>query len=299
MKRWLFLLPLAMALAAAGGALACLYLLGDEDETSDAIEAHVASSALGESRPYRVHLPDSYQREPKRRYPVVYVLDGGAQDAHTADSSALMARIGAMPEAIVVGIPSVSAEHRQRDYTPPGMRQDLDTPGSAFGQGDRFLAFLRSDLIPDIERRYRANDARMLAGYSRGGLFVLYALSAAPDLFRGYLANSPALWRDDDAMVSRFDRFLVSQPRTDARLFLSLGTAENEKMTRAFRSALDRVRAHAPPMLCWHAQFTPDAGHNHNAALATPVGLRWIFDPGWVPPSGNSACGALAVSLAE
>ena len=290
MKRWLIVLPLAMVLAAAGGALACLLTFDSDDETSGAIEAVIVSTTLGETRSYLVHLPDSYRREPQRRYPVIYVLDGGSQGAHTAASAALMARIAVMPEAIVIGIPSVSSEHRQRDYTPPGMRQDLEAKDSPPGAGDRFLAFLRSELIPDVGRRYRTTDARVLAGYSRGGLFVLYALSADPALFRGYIANSPALWRDDGRMVSRLDDFLVSHRQVNARLFLSLGTAENEKMSRAFESTLRKLRAHAPPALCWHAQFTPDAGHNDNAALATPAGLRWILDPAWMPPTGESGC---------
>lgn len=294
MKRWRIVLPLAMMLAAAGGALACLLMFDGDDETSGTIEAVVVSTKLGEARSYLVHLPDSYRREPQRRYPVIYVLDGGSQGAHTAASAALMARIAIMPEAIVIGIPSVSSEHRQRDYTPPGMRQDLETKDSAPGAGDRFLAFLRSELIPDVERNYRATDTRVLAGHSRGGLFVLYALSADPSLFRGYIANSPALWRDDNRMLSRLDDFVVSQRQTDARLFLSLGTAENDKMTHAFGLALRKLRAHAPPVLCWHAQFTPDAGHNDNAALATPTGLRWTFDPGWLPPMGESGCGRTA-----
>ena len=290
MKRWRLILPLAMAVAAAGGALACLLMLDGDEDNSGAIEASLVSATLGESRPYLVYLPDSYRREPNRRYPVVYVLDGGSQAAHTAASSALMARIATMPEAIVVGIPSIDAEHRARDYTPPGMRQEVDAKDSDPGEGDRFLDFLRSELIPDIGRRYRTTNTRVLAGYSRGGLFVIYALSADPALFRGYIANSPALWRDDGRMVSRLDRFLDAQPQADARVFLSLGTAENPKMTRAFEATLRSLRAHAPPSLCWHAQFTPDAGHNDNAALATPVGLRWIFDPAWVPPTGTSGC---------
>lgn len=291
MKRWLYVFPLAMALSAIIGAIAVQEILGGDEEPSAAVEASIASKILGESRPYRVHLPDSYEREPERRYPVVYVLDGGSQDAHTASSSALMASIAAMPEVIVVGIPSVDTQHRQRDYTPPGMRQDLEAKESPVGEGDRFLGFLRTELIPRIERDYRTTNDRVLAGYSRGGLFVMYALSADPTLFRGYLANSPALWRDDDRMVSRLDAFLASQPRTDARLFLSLGTAENEKMTRAFRLGVSRLQAHASPALCWHAQFTPGAGHDDNTRLATPVGLRWVFDPQWVPSTGTSRCG--------
>src|SRR5688572_8281794 len=78
------------------------------------------SQVLSERRELLVHLPESYEREDAQRYPVVYVLDGSSQASHTADSARHLARIGVMPEIIVVGIPA-NDENRQRDYTPPYM----------------------------------------------------------------------------------------------------------------------------------------------------------------------------------
>lgn len=69
------------------------------------------------------------------------------------------------------------------DYTPRATRQDLDRSDSPFGRADRFLDFLRKELIPAVEGRYRASGLRILAGNSRGGLFVVYALTIDPRLF--------------------------------------------------------------------------------------------------------------------
>jgi predicted alpha/beta superfamily hydrolase len=52
-------------------------------------------------------------------------------------------------------------------------------PGDAKGSGEgpKFLAFLKSELIPLIEANYRADPARrILGGHSFGGLFTLYAM---------------------------------------------------------------------------------------------------------------------------
>jgi predicted alpha/beta superfamily hydrolase len=194
-----------------------------------------------------------------------------------------MARIGASPETIVVGIPNVDGKGRQRDYTPPGMRQDIDDADGPQGRADRFLAFLRSELIPHVEREFRANGERTLAGNSRGGLFAVYALTAGDGSFRHYIANSPALWRDDDAMVQRLDRFLRGhRAGLHADLFLSLGGAENAKMRRAFGRAVATLQRDASPGLRWKAYTTPAATHADNARKATPVALRWI--------AGDDAC---------
>lgn len=285
MKRCLAVaLPLAVASTALITWFSALYVF-ERPVFDESVEQKTISSAtLGEQRDYLVHLPESYGREPGRLYPVIYVLDGSSQDLHTAASAALLARIGVTPEYIVVGIPNVDGKGRQRDYTPPGMRQDIDVDDGPGGRADAFLAFLRGELIPEIERSYRATSSRFLAGNSRGGLFVVYALTAEPALFETYLANSPAMWRDDDEMVDRLEQFLRESPSIESALFLSLGERENDKMKGAFERTVAALRSHAPATLRWRAQLTPGAVHRNNANRATPVALRWAHEPGWVPP---------------
>ena len=273
---------LSLVLVAAASWLATAYWFGREVPDPSVQQRSLQSAVLGEERTYAVHLPDGYARSPKQRYPVVYVLDGTSQSTHTAASAGVMARIGAMPEVIVIGIPS--GDKRNRDYTPPGMRQDTDEANSPDGEAGRFLGFLQRELIPRVEREFRTSDMRVLAGNSRGGLFVVHALTTQPELFDAWIANSPALWRDDGEMVKRLQRFLRDTPDARTRLFLSLGDAENAKMTHAYRQALAVLRDEAPRGLQWRALTTPGAGHDDNARKATPLALQWIWRDGDAPP---------------
>lgn len=241
------------------------------------VDGTVSSKVLREDREFVVMLPESYARDPGRRYPVIYVLDGDSQHAQTAASAALLARIGVMPEVIVIGIPPKDGRGRQRDYTPPGMRQDTDAADGPEGAADRFLAFLKDELIPRVEHDYRTCAPRMLAGNSRGGLFVVYSLLSEPSLFDARFAFSPALWRDDDAIVTRLDRFLASSPALAGFLYLSLGDMENEKMTGAFKRTVAILERRAPRALRWRAELTRGGDHGNNAYLSTPVGLHALF----------------------
>ena len=277
MKKWGLAIVSTTLLTAVVTHLATRLALAPPASADGAEERALHSTVLQEERQFRVHLPASYGRDPGRRYPVIYVLDGSSQDVHTAASAALLARIGAIPEAIVVGIPNVGGDGRQRDYTPPGMRQDGDAAAGPFGRGDRFLAFLRDELIPRVERDYRTARPRMLAGNSRGALFVVYSLLAEPSLFDARFGHSPALWRDDGVMVSRLATFLASSPAPDGFLFLSLGDGENAKMTAAFERAVATLQRGAPRALRWRAEVTRGADHGTNAPLATPVGLYAMF----------------------
>ncbi|MCI0330232.1 MAG: hypothetical protein L0196_04675 [candidate division Zixibacteria bacterium] len=277
MKKWIFALILTAAVSSFATFAVNDYLAHRPTFGENVEVKALFSDSLGEKREFLVHLPESYSREPARRYPVMYVLDGSSEDIHTAASAALMARIGVIPELLIVGIPNTSGEGRQRDYTPPGLRQDIDKSDSPEGKADRFLAFLKAELIPHVESTYRTAGPRMLAGNSRGGLLVVYSLIAEPTLFATRFAHSPALWRDEDALVVQLEKFLASRPGLDGFLYLSLGGEENEKMTKAFKRAISVLEAQAPPSLKWHADFTPGANHGNNAELATPVGLKQFF----------------------
>jgi predicted alpha/beta superfamily hydrolase len=272
-KQWLLALATTATLFAAATFLA-REILGDEPAVPGALPDTLRSAILGEDREYLVHLPAGYGTDTSARYPVLYVLDGTSQSGHTAESAALLARIGTIPPLIVVGVPSVDGETRDRDYTPPDMRLDTDEATSPMGEADRFLAFLRDELIGRVEQQYRTTRPRMLAGWSRGGLFVVYSQLAAPALFEGRFAHSPALWREGDLIATQLRE---AGDLNAGLLYLSLGDAENEKMTAAFRHTVEVLRQDPPPGLRWRADFSAGGDHGSNPRLSTPVGLCEMF----------------------
>jgi len=283
-EAWCFAIVLALSSSAGviaqepGGQVATSPLPGYHVE-----KKVLASEALGEQRPYFVGLPESYSQDSTRRYPVIYVLDGLSQGAPLAKAAAQMSRDKLMPELIVVAIPNVSAAGRERDYTPPTMRQNHERSDSPAGKADAFLAFLRAELIPAMERDFRTAPERLLAGNSRGGLFVIYSLMAEPSLFQARFAHSTPMWREDEHLVKRLEAFLNTAPDLRGKLFLSVGGNETEDMKRGFNSAVAVLKKRAPRAFRWWAETTPGAVHADNAPLAIPVGFRRVYE-GWAAP---------------
>lgn len=275
----------ATAVVSAAATVLAIVIFEDEPPVAGALQASIQSAVLGEEREYFVHLPEGYTPGTSRRYPVLYVLDGTSQSKHAAESASLMARVGLIPPMIVVGVPSIDGDTRNRDYTPPGMRLDTDDPDSQDGAADRFLSHLETELIPEIEREYPTTSPRMLAGWSRGGLFVIYSQIATPSLFDGRFAHSPALWRENDLVVTQLEQALVASAPPATFLYLSLGDGENDKMTAAFRHASSMLEQSAPPTLRWKAGFSAKGTHESNPRLSTPVGLCMMFNP-------ERSCGA-------
>jgi predicted alpha/beta superfamily hydrolase len=282
----ILVLSCAMTATAIVTGVATRYVLERPAYGDRVAQGALASRALDEDREYLVYLPESYGDGADQRYPVLYALDGSSQAGHTARSAALMARLGLMPEVIVVGIPNVSRRGRARDYTPPEMRQDVDVPDSPPGQADRFLGFLRDELIPAIERDYRVAAPRMLAGNSRGGLFVVYSQIVAPDLFDARFAYSAPVWREEAQLVQRLEALLETGSPLRGDLFLSVGDRETDRMKAGFERAAAALEKRAPATLRWRAELTSRADHGDNAPLSTPVGLRHVFS-GWAPTASR------------
>ena len=123
-------------------------VLGQAQQTKFALK----STVLGEERTILVRTPAAYDSN-QLRYPVLYLTDGDAHLNHTASSVEFLARNGRMTEMIVVGITNTD---RTRDLTPTRVR--IASNGASYptsGGADNFLKFIETELIPEIEKRYR------------------------------------------------------------------------------------------------------------------------------------------------
>lgn len=262
------LIPLVVALLAGGARV----------DGATPVIARVTSTALGEVREFTVHLPAGYAREPRRRYAVVYVLDGPPLDAHTAEGATMVATAGDGAPLIVVGIPNMRRGDRARDFLPPALSFARPDAAAFTGAADRFLAFLRGELIPRIERDYRTTRQRLLVGHSLGAIFVCYSLAAAPTLFDARFAHSPAIWRDEDLVVQQFADAVRGARAAGSFFYLSVGALEGDGLGHLYdKLHVVLARQGDAAGLRWRAAVTPEAVHESNVRLATAPGLRAWF----------------------
>ena len=281
MKKYALTILVTVAATALVTAAGSMYLLDSTGLPEGFVQEDMFSEVLDEEREVIIDVPDSYYRNTDQAYPVVYVLGGSTLTFSVASTVDLMSRIEAMPEAIVVGIPNPSQDTRQRDLTPPFMLRDLDEADSELGAADEYLSFIEHEVVPLVEGQYRTSNFRMVVGHSREGLCVMYSLMTRPSLFDARFVHSPALWREDNVFVTRFEAFLDSIPTLDSYVFMSLGDAEVEKMRRAYNMTVEALEKHGPPGLRWHSSITVAETHANNALMATPVGFHQLFEDPW------------------
>ena len=171
----------------------------------------VTSKVSGLEYRIDVSLPPKYTTATAERYPAIYLLDGNLEFAMAVQTHRMMNIDGLVPDMIIVGIgyqeddpavytPAYAAD-RTRDYTPTSVADD---PGG--GQAAAFLSFLRNQLIPTIDRRYRTDPADRGLGraFTRGALHHLHPASRTGPL-------SPVLARKPIALVGSAGRLQLAR----------------------------------------------------------------------------------------
>lgn len=171
----------------------------------------VNSTILHETRRVNIYLPDGYSPDSPRKYPVIYLLDGGADEDFVHIVGLVKYNttpwINRFPPSIVVGIENVN---RRRDFTFAVRNLDFVTKVgfdkrqfSAYGGSAAFMSFIEQELQPFIQKRYAANSARTLIGESLGGLLATEILLKKPALFNTYIILSPSLWWGEESLLTQ------------------------------------------------------------------------------------------------
>jgi predicted alpha/beta superfamily hydrolase len=187
-------------------------------------------------RGYQVYVsvPPSYEKQPQRRYPVLFVTDAGYYFPVVRVLRSLLNSDGDQVEPfILVGLSYAKGEEpklsRNRDYTPTP-NGPSDGPGAAdvLGGGPAYQAYLRDQVKPFIAQRYRTDPKRtFLMGHSYGGLLGAQILFADPTLFSGYILGSPSLWYDKRHIFEREAAYAASHRDLPAKVYMYVGEYES------------------------------------------------------------------------
>lgn len=188
------------------------FVLGETDT--------IQSAELKETRKINIYLPEGYSQDSATLYPVIYLLDGSADEdfIHIAGlvQFANFPWIDLLPKSIVVGIANID---RRRDFTYPTTiekdKKDFPTTGSSA----KFIAFIEKELQPFVQRNYKTSSIKTIIGQSLGGLLATEILFTKPSLFSKYIIVSPSLWWDNESLLTK-KTATIDQPTT---VFIAVG----------------------------------------------------------------------------
>jgi predicted alpha/beta superfamily hydrolase len=232
------------------------------------------SRTLGERRVVNVYVPPGYATS-SDRYPVLYMADGGLGEdfPHVVGSVDVSIKNGVIRPVIVVGVENTE---RRRDLVgPTTVPAEVEAAPNA-GGNERFRAFLRDELVPTIEARYRTTDESAMIGESLAGLFVVETFLLEPTLFDAYIAADPSLFWNQQALVSQAAARLADWTAGAKVLYVA---TSDEADAAATGLLLDALTDAAVPGIAWTHEPMP---HEHHATIfptAALHGIRLVFAP--------------------
>ena len=224
-----------------------------------------------------VWLPPSYDLEPERRYPVIYLQDGQqifdprtssqGQDWQVDEEGLKLITAGQIGEFIAVAV--YSTQDREIEYDPTQA-------------GVSYVRFLIQELKPLMDSTYRTKPEAVntaLGGASLGGTLAFWGAWRHPETFGAAVCLSPALrFQGDRALLNLVEKTVHPPP---IRLFLYGGLGdptERELMEGISEMA---VLLHARGYSSSGVLTLIEAGdgeHNERSWVRqTPAWLRFLY----------------------
>lgn len=231
------------------------------------------AQSLGEVRTVNVVLPASYAKAPSRRYPVLYLIDGGVEQdlLHIAGVVQLGAIWGRSAEAIVVGI---ETKDRRRELVGPTQDAELLSRYPTAGSSAKFRTFLRDQVKPFVEEHYRTSGADAVLGESLAGLFVFETYLSEPELFGSYGAIDPSLWWDKEALSQTTIRKVDERHKGHA-LMLAVAKEQSEKPAALQRT----ISALQSKGMTFCLAIRPEHTHSTIYQQTSPEAIQYLMPP--------------------
>lgn len=184
-----------------------------------------------ETRRAYIYVPNSFKRDPSRRYPVLYMFDG-----HNVfyDRDATYGKSWGMKQYMDRSRTDMIIAAVECNHHPDGGRLSEYSPftfteanlGTITGRGQITMDWLVNIFKPYIDENYPTipdRDHTFIAGSSMGGLMSLYALMEYNHIFSRAAALSPSIWFATD-QIKKMIKEADLHPNT--HLYMDYGSRE-------------------------------------------------------------------------
>lgn len=261
-----------------------------EDKPFEIEHSHVVpigSKFLGRRYEAYVKTPPGYDAPENRNrtYPVLYMTDGAYTFQVASGVTMVPFNHDRLQQFILVGISNAVNEDpaiaRRRDLTPWPMEKYGPS-----GQAAQYLSFLKNELIPVIESRYRIDShRRVLSGQSLGGSFGLWVAFNEPGLFGSYILTSPSIWWAKHALLGVEADYARGHKDLKAKIYLAAGQMEQPgecsfctaNMVGDMRDMAERLRSRKYPGLELKSEVIAGSYHETTFPIGLTKGLQWLF----------------------
>ncbi|MFX4228606.1 MAG: alpha/beta hydrolase [Porticoccaceae bacterium] len=211
-----------------------------------------------------VTLPGSYEDNPDKTYPTLYMIDGNQYYVFTGQPLGSLYWTNVAKEHITVAVAYTAdgGNFRSRDFRTQARAAD-------------FVRFFQEELIPFVESNYRTSaEDRTLWGHSLGGQFTLYTMLTATNTFENYIASAPAVNDDILSLEARY-----AETHNDLPVGFYLASGGKDHLTVGGRKFVSQFEKRAYPGLNFDYSFPEKDNHGTIQPTAYIEGLKLVMDP--------------------
>lgn len=250
----------------------------NSSQKKDPIPVHdefkIESKQVGETRTINVWTPTEYKTSTDS-LPVMYMADGGIIDEdfpHIANTIAELIKSKSIPPMILVGIANTQ---RRRDLSGPTEIETDKEIAPVIGGSEKFRAFIKEELFPEINKRYRTTSQKSIIGESLSGLFVVETFFLSPDMFDNYIAFDPSIWWNNHYLVRTAKEHLASFPKTEKRIWFAGSSAED--ISQYTNDLAEIFKTESISNVKWKYSPEPKEKHNTIFRATKEKAIKWTF----------------------
>lgn len=234
---------------------------------------------LHKYRKVSILLPFDYDKNPQKRYPVLYLHD--AQNLFNPRSPygnwgidhklAILAEKG-MGDLIVVAV-----DHGETDRVTEFLPIKHDKLGAS--EGRKYVKFIAETLKSYVDTHYRTLPSRShtgMGGSSMGGLITAYGGLMFPEVFGKLMIFSPSLWV---TRHSPFESVPFIQPIL-TRIYIYAGGKEGSNMIPNVKNFQDNIKNKGLDNSNLHFKLSVDLEGIHSEVRwgqEFPKAIEWLF----------------------
>jgi predicted alpha/beta superfamily hydrolase len=238
---------------------------------SQRISESIESKKLNAPRNFEVVLPASYESDLEKKYPVLVVLDGEYLLNPFEGNLKYGNYWDDLPEMIIISIFQNYGETRYNDSA-------FDPAGIPAGSGADFFEFIGMELLPYVEKKYRTQPFRIIAGHDTTAGFLNSYLYKEDPVFNAYISISP------DMPIEMEKRVPERLTAISKSIFYYQAIAEkDDDITKNKVKTLD-LNIKINPNFKYHFDEIKGTTHYSLVGQAIPSALYFIFD-GYQPIS--------------
>ena len=228
----------------------------------------MVSRHLNENRIITVSLPASYHKNKEKKYPLLVLLDGDYLFNAFYGALSYGNYWDEMPETIIVGIHQNKNNERESDC------EIDDATGHPIEKGLKFFDFIATELLPNLEKKYRITPFKTIAGHDLTASYLNLFLYKEGSPFSAYISLSPELANGMEAQIPK----QLSKTRTPVFYYQSYSDKDLKEYQEGIKVLHSNILTIKNENLHYKQDEFKDASQYSSVLHSIPNALYHIFE---------------------